>query len=163
MLDLMSEPSSQSGPQGEAESVEGREDPFTLWTPASITVTCLGVVLEALLILHGLFLLGDGVMAFSMAFLHLPSLPATRPIARARWSPLSIFTSVTMKLSTKRSSTRSNATASATAKPSMYALQKSAAFCKWSISLVCFDVLISTHRLRGFMRPSSLRCSTIGV
>merc|ERR1712232_669745 len=80
-------------------------------------------------------------VAFSMANLHLPSLPARRPMARARWSPLSILTSVTMKLSTKRSSTRS----SATAKPSMYALQKSAAFCKWSMSCVCDDVLISTH------------------
>ncbi|HJK94396.1 MAG TPA: hypothetical protein RMH85_01965 [Polyangiaceae bacterium LLY-WYZ-15_(1-7)] len=80
----MSEPSSQSGPQGEAESVEGREDPFTLWTPASITVTCLGVVLEALLILHGLFLLGDGVMAFSMAFAVLGLLLSIPAQLRAR-------------------------------------------------------------------------------
>lgn len=31
--------------------------------------------------------------AFSMAYLVLPSLPAIRPMARARWSPWSVLTS----------------------------------------------------------------------
>eukprot|EP00962_Isochrysis_galbana_P003222 scaffold909_cov121-Isochrysis_galbana.AAC.1 len=58
-------------------------------------------------------------VAFSMAYLALPSLPAMRPMARARWSPLSILTSVTWNDSTYRSSTRRMATQSAAAKPSI--------------------------------------------
>lgn len=93
--------------------------------------------------------------AFSMAYLVLPSLPAMRPMARAKWSPLRVLTSLISKavchgksaslfhnqsphqhgslrrktvLSMYKSSIRNKAIASSTSNPSAYARTKSAPF-----------------------------------
>jgi len=83
--------------------------------------------------------------------------------ARDKWSPFSIFTSGTWKLSTNKSSNRSKATASCTSNPSRNADTKSAPFWSELALVVCGDVLSSTDLVRVLNRTCSLRNSTNGV
>lgn len=69
------------------------------------------------------------LLAFSIVNFVLPSRPAIRPIARAKWSPCKVLTSLISKVSKKISSNLNKAIASSTSKPKAKALRKSAPFC----------------------------------
>ena len=101
-------------------------------------------------------------VAFSIAYLVFPSCPTTRPMARDKWSPASIFTSVTIKESMYKSSSLSKATASCTSKPIMNASTKSCPFWIAPGSSVSSDVFNSTDRVFGLKRICNLKNSTIG-
>mmetsp|Transcript_1523 Transcript_1523/g.6026 ORF Transcript_1523/g.6026 Transcript_1523/m.6026 type:complete len:229 (+) Transcript_1523:298-984(+) len=101
-------------------------------------------------------------VAFSMANLVLPPMPAMRPIARERWSPRRVLTSVTSNDSTRRSSSRNRAMASRTSKPHMKADTNSSALVSAPESSVLFPFRISTQRVLGLKRTCRRMCSTSG-